>query len=135
MRFEKDIAPSCLELDIPPMILQPLVENSVKYGIAPKDMGGMIKLTVRPHKNGIFFEVRDNGLGIHAKKVLDSSSSGIGLKNTNQRLTSFFGPSAKLHINPMEDGYVVSFVVPEKYKLTLDSRRKEILKLENELNQ
>ncbi|MDH5603440.1 MAG: histidine kinase [Cyclobacteriaceae bacterium] len=115
--FEKDIATSCLDLDIPPMILQPLVENAVKYGIAPKDEGGTIKLTVRPHKKGIFFEVKDNGLGVNAKMVLDAStSSGIGLDNTNKRLISFFGPTARLMINSGEDGYVVSFTVPERYK-------------------
>ena len=133
LKFEKDIATSCLDLDIPPMILQPLVENSVKYGIAPKDQGGTIKLTVRPHKHGIFFEVRDDGLGKHAKKVLDASSSGVGLENTTKRLTNFFGPTAKIKIQSLDDGYVVSFMVPEKYKRTLRSKKRELIDLENEL--
>lgn len=133
LKFETDISPSCLDLDIPPMILQPLVENSVKYGIAPKQEGGTIKLTVRPHKNGIFFEVRDNGLGIHAKKVLDSESTGVGLDNTNKRLTNFFGFSARLKIEPGEDGYIVSFTLPEKFKKSLKSKPKELIDLENEL--
>ncbi|MDH5380143.1 MAG: histidine kinase [Cyclobacteriaceae bacterium] len=123
LKFEKEIAFSCLNLDVPPMILQPLIENSVKYGIAPKDNGGTIKLTVKPYKNGIFFEVRDNGLGINAKKVLDSTeSTGIGLDNTDKRLKSFFGFTAGLHIDSSEDGYVVSFVLPEKYKNKIEDK-------------
>ncbi len=133
LKFETDIAKSCLELDIPPMILQPLVENSVKYGIAPKRQGGTIKLTVRPYKQGIFFEVRDDGLGKHAKKVLDGNSSGVGLDNTNKRLTNFFGPSAKIKIQALDDGYVVSFMVPEKFKKSLNSKKKELIDLENEI--
>ncbi len=121
--FEKDIAQSLLQLEIPPMILQPLVENAVKYGIAPKEDGGTIKLSVRPYKNGIFFEVSDNGLGINAKKELDSvESTGIGLKNTDERLKSFFGPTAGLKVEASESGYIVSFILPEKYKGKIENK-------------
>jgi len=131
LKFETDIAPSSLDLDIPPMILQPLVENAVKYGIAPKDEGGTIKLTVRPYKKGIFFEVRDNGLGIQAKKVLDSNdSTGIGLDNTNKRLVSFFGPSASLKINAGPEGYVVSFMIPDRFKKTVQVSSEELVNIE-----
>jgi len=81
--FEKDIDPTCINIKVPPMILQPLVENSVKYGIAPKPTGGTISLTVRRSGSIVFFEVKDNGLGINAKKVMDGSSNGIGMINTD----------------------------------------------------
>lgn len=112
LRFEKSIDPACLELSIPPMILQPLVENSVKYGVAPKEEGGTIRLIIRHEPRGVFFEVSDNGLGIHAKKVMDGSSSGVGMKNTNMRLKSYYGPSAALNVHASEEGYSVSFVIP-----------------------
>lgn len=124
LNFEKDIAPSLLNLDIPPMILQPLVENSVKYGIAPKSEGGTIKLTIKPFKSGVYFEVRDNGLGKHAKQVLDSEqSTGIGLENTNKRLMSYFGPTAGLKIESSDDGYLVHFMLPEKYKRKIEDKK------------
>lgn len=112
LRFEKQIDPNCLELSIPPMILQPLVENSVKYGIAPKEEGGTIRLIIRREAHGVYFEVSDNGLGIHAKKVMDGSSSGVGMKNTDMRLKSYYGTSAGLNVTVHAQGYTVSFMIP-----------------------
>jgi sensor histidine kinase YesM len=94
------------------MILQPLVENAVKYGIAPKDDGGTIYLTVKRVNQMIFFEVKDDGLGSNAKKVMDGSSSGVGIKNTDQRLRSTFGSGSGLRIHSSEWGYSVSFFLP-----------------------
>lgn len=112
LSFVKDIDPSCLALSIPPMILQPLVENSVKYGIGPKEDGGTIRLSIRRQRGGVYFEVADNGLGINAKKVMDGSSSGVGMKNTDMRLKTYYGPSAGLSVNATEAGYTVSFCIP-----------------------
>jgi two-component system, LytTR family, sensor kinase len=112
LKFVKQVDFSCLSVHIPPMILQPLVENSVKYGIAPKDEGGTIVLTIKRFNNMIFFEVKDDGLGSKAKKVMDGSSSGVGLKNTDQRLKSIFGSGSGLRIKSNEWGYSVSFFIP-----------------------
>lgn len=112
MKFVKHVDFSCLGVQIPPMILQPLVENSVKYGIAPKDEGGTIILTVKRFKNNIFFEVKDDGLGTNAKNIMDGSSSGVGIKNTDLRLKSIFGFNSSLRIHASELGYSVSFFIP-----------------------
>jgi signal transduction histidine kinase len=112
LKFIKKVDFSCMDILIPPMILQPLVENAVKYGIAPKDEGGTIYLTVKRVNQMIFFEVKDDGLGSNAKKVMDGSSSGVGIRNTNQRLRSTFGPGAGLRIHSNEWGYSVSFFIP-----------------------
>lgn len=113
LRFEKNIDPSCVSISIPPMILQPLVENSVKYGIGPKEDGGTISLTVKRSGNIILFEVKDDGLGSNAKKVMDGSSSGIGMANTDLRLKSYFGSESKLRISSNDRGYSVSFYVKD----------------------
>jgi sensor histidine kinase YesM len=112
--FIKEIDPTCLGMRIPPMILQPLVENSVKYGIAPKKEGGTIYLSVRRAGGIVFFEVKDNGLGIHAKKVMDSSGSGVGMANTDLRLKSYFGPQSGLRVRATDRGYSVSFYIEDK---------------------
>lgn len=112
LKFEKHIDESCLGLSIPPMILQPLVENSVKYGIGPKDEGGTINLVIRHQPGGVYFEVSDNGLGINAKKVMDGSAGGVGMKNTDMRLKSYYGPSAGLTVKATAFGYTVSFSIP-----------------------
>ncbi|MCX8490540.1 MAG: histidine kinase [Cyclobacteriaceae bacterium] len=114
LRFEKEIDSSCLSIEIPPMILQPLIENAVKYGIGPKEDGGTISLLVRRSKDVVLFEVRDNGLGSKAKKVMDGSSSGIGMANTDLRLKSYFGPQSGLQINASENGYRVRFFVNDE---------------------
>jgi two-component system, LytTR family, sensor kinase len=114
LQFIKQIDPSTLGMQIPPMILQPLVENAVKYGIAPKGDGGTITLTIRRIPNAIYFEVKDDGLGINTVKELDSTSTGVGVKNTNQRLVSIYGPEARLKINNTDKGYTVSFNIPDK---------------------
>jgi two-component system, LytTR family, sensor kinase len=111
LKFVKQVDFSCLSVQIPPMILQPLVENSVKYGIAPKDDGGTIILTIKRFNNMIFFEVKDDGLGSKAKKVMDGGG-GVGLKNTDQRLKSIFGAGSSLRIRSNEWGYSVSFFIP-----------------------
>lgn len=112
LKFVKHVDFTCLGTRIPPMILQPLVENAVKYGIAPKEDGGSIILTVKRINQMIFFEVKDDGLGSKAKKVMDGSSSGVGLKNTDERLRSIFGAGAGLRIRSSEWGYSVSFFIP-----------------------
>ena len=113
LRFIKKIDSSCMSIAIPPMILQPLVENAVKYGISPKEDGGTIFLTVRRSDNIIFFEVKDDGLGSKAQKVMDGSSSGVGMANTDLRLKSYYGPLSGLRVQATEYGYSVSFYIKE----------------------
>lgn len=112
LKFQKHVDESCLGLSIPPMILQPLVENSVKYGIAPKEEGGTINLIVKHLTGAVFFEVKDDGLGIKAKKVMDGSAGGVGMTNTDLRLKSYYGPSASLNVKATEYGFSVSFSIP-----------------------
>jgi len=114
LTFERDIDSTCLNARVPPMILQPLIENSIKYGIGPKQEGGTIALTVRRSGGIIFFEVRDNGMGVNAKKVMDGSSNGIGMANTDQRLRSYFGPQSRLRVRATEMGYAVNFFIEDK---------------------
>ncbi|MBN8576974.1 MAG: histidine kinase [Cytophagales bacterium] len=118
LKFEKHIDPTCLGIYLPPMILQPLVENSVKYGIAPKEDGGTIFLTVKRSGSIIHFEVKDDGLGSNAKKVMDGSSSGVGMMNTDLRLRSYFGVQSHLRVLASEYGYSVSFFIEDRHMKT-----------------
>lgn len=131
LNFEKDIESTCLSIDFPPMILQPIVENSVKYGIAPKDEGGTIKLIIKRNKKGIYFSIEDDGLGVNAKKALDSvQSTGIGLSNSDKRLKSIYGFSARLHIDAREDGFKVSFTIPDPNKVELTKQQEQIAQVQ-----
>ena len=130
LTYQKNVSADVMNMKIPPMILQPLVENAVKYGIAPKDEGGTIELTIKPSDKGILFRVSDDGLGINAKKVLDGNSTGVGMENTDRRLKSIYGKSAKLNVTAGEDGYSVSFVVPQRW---IESRDDRLILMENDL--
>lgn len=134
LKFVKQIDFTCLGIKIPPMILQPLVENSVKYGIGPKEEGGTITLIVKRFNHMIFFEVKDDGLGSNAKKVMDGSSSGVGIKNTDQRLRNSFGVSSGLRIRSNEWGYSVSFFIPvPEDEKTENSQQAEPEEIETEI--
>ncbi len=126
LKFVKQVDYTCLGIVIPPMILQPLVENSVKYGIAPKDEGGTIVVTVKRINQMIFFEVKDDGLGINSKKVMDGNSSGVGIRNTDERLRSTFGPGSGLRIHSSTWGYSVSFFIPVTEENQLPEQAEEM---------
>jgi len=115
LTFVKEIEEECMKTKIPPMILQPLIENAVKYGIGPKDEGGVVKIIAkRIVGGGVYFEVRDNGLGVNAPKVLDGSSSRIGMKNSEKRLQNIYGPTTTFNVVSNAQGYKVSFIILNK---------------------
>lgn len=111
--IEKNIDPECMAMNIPPMVLQPLIENAVKYGVGQADGQGKIWINIRQKKNYVLFEIADNGPGINASKVLDGkSSTGIGNNNTDKRLRSIYGEQSGLQIDAREDGFTVRFHIP-----------------------
>lgn len=96
---EKDVE----HLMIPPLLLQPLVENAVIHGILKKDEGGRIDIGLIPHKGYNKIYVMDTGVGMAPQKLshlLDphQKRDQIGLINVNERLISLFGTEARLHI-------------------------------------
>ncbi|MBC7797051.1 MAG: histidine kinase [Pyrinomonadaceae bacterium] len=98
-RFEErltvkvEIARDLLNLRVPTLILQPLVENAIKHGITPKKIGGEIRITARTANNNLILEVTDTGANLK-----NELSNGIGLTNIEQRLRSHFGVNGRLII-------------------------------------
>jgi two-component system LytT family sensor kinase len=133
LKFQKMVDQSTLGLSLPPMILQPLVENSVKYGIGPKEDGGTIHLIVKHLNGSVFFEVKDDGLGIHAKKIMDGSGAGVGMVNTDLRLKSYYGAAAGLRVKASEQGYSVSFSIPVLESKDNNGQQKEQTENSNSL--
>ena len=111
---EKNIDPECIKMQIPPMVLQPLVENAVKYGVGQAENKGKIWINITSMGDEVLFEIKDNGPGINASKVMDgNSSTGIGNKNTDKRLQGIYGENAKLEIDAHEKGFTVRFRIPK----------------------
>jgi sensor histidine kinase YesM len=107
--FRKELPPEWAHLRLPPMVLQPLVENAVKYGVGQRESGGVIVLRVEPQGKGIYVEVADNGPGVAAHT---GGSTGIGLKNTDLRLRRLYGPEAALQVSASPQGFRVGFWLP-----------------------
>ncbi len=101
IRVDFDVQEGCESWPIPLLIIQPLVENSVRHGILGHEHGGEIRVQVRKENELLHVEVVDNGVGMDQAQVdrlfsktrLDSRSGGIGVRNCFQRLEQIFGPS------------------------------------------
>lgn len=97
LRVVKEIDPVTLDLPVPSMLLQPLIENSIKHGLEPRISGGTITLRSQIELGRLMIEVEDDGVGIapgrtHSSGVLQGT--GIGLKNIRERLEVLFGDAA-----------------------------------------
>jgi len=96
LRVRKDIGPDTLDVVVPSMILQPLVENAIKHGLARKVGQGSI--TIRSHSDHgrAVIEVEDDGMGFVLDRLNQPMSSGIGLANVRERLRVIYGASGQL---------------------------------------
>ncbi len=104
----KDLDPASLEAMVPSMLLQPLVENCIKHGLAPKIEGGSITLRSRIIKSRLVVEVEDDGVGMGTAQLLEQpeglGSGGIGIANVAERLKVLYGDTAKMIIENREGG-------------------------------
>src|SRR5262250_3375356 len=110
----KEIDEVTLETFIPSMLLQPMVENSLKHGLAPKLEGGRILLRTRSNNGRLHIEIEDNGVGISEEKMPHVYVEGIGLSNVRERLRVLYGADFNLDINSHEgQGTRIKIDVPE----------------------
>jgi two-component system, LytTR family, sensor kinase len=114
LKIEKSIDPASLDLVVPSMLLQPLVENSIKHGLAPKIGEGRITIrTVRQGGHAII-DIIDNGVGISVERAAQSAEGGIGLRNVNERLRVIYGANYQLQLDSVPgDGTCARIVIPE----------------------
>lgn len=114
LRVAKEIAPDTLDVTVPSMILQPLIENSIKHGLTLKVGGGTV--TIRSTRDGgqVIIEVVDDGLGMSDERLKNALTAGIGLSNVNERLAVTYGANhtIKLTSRPGE-GTCARMEIPE----------------------
>ena len=94
----KEVSPSTLDVTIPSMILQPLVENSIKHGLARKLGGGRITIRAMLRDGHTIIEVHDDGLGMTEERLEHALGDGIGLSNVNERLRTIYGAQYQLKL-------------------------------------
>ena len=104
LRFERDIDPNTLDMFIPSMLLQPLVENSVKHGLSTKVEGGTIRIETRVSGGRLHLRVEDDGVGIPEHKLARMLDSGIGVSNVRERLKVLFGSNYRMWIDSQPGG-------------------------------
>lgn len=120
MRYAIDEA--ALSCPVPPLILQPLVENGIRHGILPKETSGEITISVSRDRRDLHIRVADNGVGMSQEKVAgllqDQATGsreglGIALRNVNSRLVALYGKERALTIESEQGvGTAISFSVP-----------------------
>lgn len=118
-----EIEEGVLYTRVPPMTLQPLVENAIKHGLKDKQGKRDLAIVIKKENNGVRIEVTDNGVGIRESRrsnlattpVSSEEGAGIGLANINQRLWMIFGKASHLSITSVEgEGTSISFWIPFK---------------------
>lgn len=100
LRITIDVPNEARGLRIPPLVIQPLVENAIKHGISPNKRGGEVIVSVIPPSRGageFRVTVRDTGAGIDDIAFAQGRRRGVGLTNVERRLEYFYGPAASLH--------------------------------------
>jgi two-component system LytT family sensor kinase len=107
LRVVKELAPDSLDVMVPSMLLQPLVENSIKHGLSSKVEGGSIHLRSRLVDSGLVIEVEDDGVGMAATQQMGNGSdsgrgAGIGMANVSERLQVLYGDTARMTIDSHE---------------------------------
>jgi two-component system LytT family sensor kinase len=106
LRVVKEIAEDTLQVVVPSMLLQPLIENSIKHGLEPRIDGGTVTLRSRITSDGrLLVEVEDDGVGIapgrgigHPSGAIERPGTGIGMKNVRERMQVLYGDAAEVEI-------------------------------------
>ena len=99
LRFYKEIDENTLDRLVPSMILQPIIENSIKHGLSKKVEGGMVRVRSWLEGTRLNILVEDDGVGIPDSKLASLFESGIGVSNVNERLRVLFGQRYRLVID------------------------------------
>ena len=94
------------DLSFPPLIVQPLVENALKYGLEPKVEGGSIDIDCRIEAEHLFIEISDTGCGLEENQ----EKAGIGINNVSRRLAGVYGTGAGLTLTENSSGGLTAVI-------------------------
>ena len=115
LRVVKELDEKTLDVLVPSILLQPLIENSIKHGLEPRIQGGTIILRSRMQGDCVVVEVEDDGVGIVLKppSALRREGAGIGMKNVQERLEVLYGNRARFTVVSRPGrGTLVSIEIP-----------------------
>jgi sensor histidine kinase YesM len=98
LTFAIDMPSELGALHVPPLLLQPLVENAIRHALEPKVEGGAVRIVARRSGDNLEIVVADTGVGFAATRAAPSNGTGLGLANVRERLHALYGPRARLII-------------------------------------
>jgi two-component system LytT family sensor kinase len=120
LRVVKDIDPATLDMLVPSMLLQPIVENSIRHGLSSKVDGGTVRIRSRLIVSKLQILVEDDGVGIAESKLATLFEQGIGVSNVNERLKVLFGDDYKMWIDSrLGEGTSTGIELPEQVSGTV----------------
>jgi two-component sensor histidine kinase len=112
LRVDFDVEAETLDSLVPNLILQPLVENAIKHGIAPRAEAGTIRVEARRQNGHVELSVSDDGAGLSGGES-KNESNGIGLSNTRARLEKLYGAEHNFEIvSPQAGGLEIKVTIP-----------------------
>jgi two-component sensor histidine kinase len=114
LSVKMDIEPEAMDLQVPNMILQPLVENAIRHGIAPFSKRGQMEITARREDGKLRLQVRDNGPGLSSDQQ-HAFKPGVGIANTRARLQQLYGADHRFEMNNgISGGLLVTILIPAR---------------------
>ncbi|PYS47532.1 MAG: hypothetical protein DMF68_15790 [Acidobacteria bacterium] len=114
------VDPAALDARVPNLILQPLVENAIRHGIAPRASCGTVEIRAERQNGMIELQVSDDGMGVGGASV-ESLMKGIGLSNTQARLEQLYGAQASFELRERDEGgLTVTIAIPFRSQFSRD---------------
>jgi two-component system LytT family sensor kinase len=114
LRVEKMVDPLVLDAMVPSMLLQPIVENSIRHGLSPKIDGGRIIVRGRRQGDRVLIDIEDDGVGIPPERRDDPAHQGIGMANVRERLRVLYGDMASFAvISEIGEGTCIHIEIPD----------------------
>ena len=111
--IRREVESRALEALVPSLILQPLIENAIKYAVTPSEEGGTLTISAKVHDQMLILQLSDNGPGLNNVQKANNGSGGVGLKNTRDRLQQFYGDRQAFTLAPNDpSGLVVTINTP-----------------------
>jgi two-component sensor histidine kinase len=110
LQVKTDATPEALDALVPCFLLQPIVENAIQHGIAPRAAGGLIETSVKRIGDKLWMQVRDDGAGPNGSTT---QGHGIGMQNVRERLAYFYPDNYEFDaVSPVDGGYEVTIQIP-----------------------
>ena len=110
LQIRVEATPEALAGLVPCFLLQPIIENAIQHGIAPRATGGLVETSVKRQGDVLWMRVKDNGCGLNGPHT---KGHGIGMQNTRDRLAHFYPGAHEFHaVAPAGGGYEVTIQIP-----------------------